>query len=136
MRPVSLLTRNCRRHLGSRVIPFIQLIVDASLSIISAAQSTPATVKQAFSTVSALVETVPTFIAGKQLTSILRAAIAHRAKDEAVSSAVLSKTAKKISTKSMFLVLMDMWKTVQKEDETVRIYLCMTRTALMYLSSQ
>ena len=75
--------------------------------------------KQAFATVSALVETVPTFIGRKQLSAILHAVIVHRAHDEQLSSALASTAARKIPTKTMFPVVMDMWKLVQSEGETV-----------------
>ncbi len=103
----------------SRSIPFIRPITEAALTIINAPKSAPSIVKQAFATLSALVETVPTFIGSNQLLAILHAGIVHRMKDEIVSLAVISKASKKIPTQTMFPVIMDLWKVVQSEGESV-----------------
>ena len=64
-------------------------------------------------------EAVPTFLGGQQLSEILRAAIDYRPKDDTLSLSILSKIAKKVPTKSLFPVVIDLWKAVQGETEAV-----------------
>lgn len=96
----------------------MQSIVESSLNIIKSSRSSPAVTRQSFATLVALVETVPTFISSKNLTAILQAGIAYRIKDSAISASLISPSAKKIPTKSLFPVVMDLWKPVQKQDES------------------
>ncbi|OCF41969.1 hypothetical protein I317_04161 [Kwoniella heveanensis CBS 569] len=106
------------RHLGSRTIPHIQSIIDLSLSLIASSKSISSVVKACFSTLAALLEVVSTFVSSKQLATILRTAIDHRARDSAQSLSMSSTVAKRMRTKTLFPVLMDLWKTVQQEEES------------------
>ncbi|CAD6568277.1 MAG: snoRNA-binding rRNA-processing protein utp10, partial [Tremellales sp. Tagirdzhanova-0007] len=108
-------------RLGSRSIPFIKPVTDSSLRIITAPRSLASTNKQAFGTILALIEAVPTFLGSQQLTEILRATINHCPKDESISISILSRIAKKVPTKTLFPVVMDLWKAVQGEDDTALI---------------
>lgn len=98
------------RRLGPRSIPFIQPVLDACLSM---ASQTGAALDAAFLTISALVDTVPTFISGKQLVSLLRATAEHRAEDEGASAVLISAVAKRIPTKTLVPVVMDLWKELK-----------------------
>lgn len=62
---------------------------------------------------------MPTFIGAKQLGTVLRAAIDNREKNEESSSALISVCARKIPTKVLFPVVMELWKTVQSANENV-----------------
>ncbi|WWD20373.1 hypothetical protein CI109_104849 [Kwoniella shandongensis] len=105
------------RHLGSRVIPYIQSIVDVSLTLIKSPKTTSSVSKQAFTTLASILETVSTFISSKQLTSMIRHTIDYRSKDASISLGVFTTIAKRIRTKTLFPVLMELWKIVQMEDE-------------------
>lgn len=98
------------RRLGPRSIPFIQPVLDACLSM---ASQTGAALDAAFLTISALVDTVPTFISGKQLVSLLRATAEHRADDEGASAVLIAAVAKRIPTKTLVPVVMDLWKELK-----------------------
>lgn len=112
-----------RRRLLSRAIPFIQPIIDSMLPMIREPRTQATVLDQAFAVLLALLETVPTFIGGNELATVLRTAITHRLKAERASSAVISKAAKNIPTKTMFPVVVELWKSLQNEDETVsRLY--------------
>lgn len=104
------LTASLVRRLGPRSIPFIQPILDACLSL---ASQTGAAIDAAFLTISALVDTVPTFITGKQLVSLLRATAEHRADDEGASAVLIAAVAKRIPTKTLIPVVMDLWKELK-----------------------
>lgn len=110
-----------RRHLGPRTIPSIQSMLSALLALISRPAVTASTATAAFAVVSCLVETVPTFISAKQLSSILLAAIESRERHEESSSALISVCAKKIPTKVLFPVVMDLWKEVHQGQESVSL---------------
>ncbi|WVQ95966.1 hypothetical protein IAU59_003065 [Kwoniella sp. CBS 9459] len=114
MELINLLTR----HLGSRMIPYIQSVIDLSLSLIASPKSISSVVKSSFTTLSALLEVVSTFISSKQLTTILGTTIDHRARDSAQSLSMSNIVAKRMRTKTLFPVLMDIWKTVQQEEES------------------
>lgn len=78
-----------------------------------------------------MIETVPTFISSKQLSSILRHAIALRARDEQGSNSVLSVVAKRIGTKALLPVVMDLFATAQKGDASeMEAYFHLVRLAL------
>jgi U3 small nucleolar RNA-associated protein 10 len=64
---------------------------------------------------------VPTFIGAKQLGTVLRAAIDNRERNEESSSALISVCARKIPTKVLFPVVMELWKSVQSADEKVTL---------------
>jgi U3 small nucleolar RNA-associated protein 10 len=120
-----------RRHLGSRIIPSIQSIVDLTLHLASFPASSPPITKQALLTLTSVIETVPTFISSKQLSSILRHSIGLRARDEQGSNSVLSVVAKKIGTKALLPVVMDLFATAQKGDATeMEAYFHLVRLAL------
>lgn len=99
------------RRLGPRSIPFVQSILDACLGLIRG--STRDTAAAAFGTLAALVETVPTFISSKQLVSLLGAAAEHRAADETASATLMSTAAKKIPSKTIIPVVMELWKVLK-----------------------
>ncbi|WVR07984.1 hypothetical protein IAU60_005027 [Kwoniella sp. DSM 27419] len=105
------------RHLGSRMIPYIQSILDLCLNLVSSPKSIASVIKAAFGTLAALLEVVSNFISSKQLTAVIRAVIEHRSRDPAQSTQMSSTIAKRVRTKSLFPVLMDIWKTVQTEEE-------------------
>ncbi|CAK9783229.1 hypothetical protein CC85DRAFT_281973 [Cutaneotrichosporon oleaginosum] len=98
------------RRLGSRTIPFVQAILDTCLSLIGSTE--PLTAAAAFGALAALVETVPTFISSKQLVSLLGAAAAYRGADEAASATLIAAAAKRVPTKTLIPVVMDLWKTI------------------------
>jgi U3 small nucleolar RNA-associated protein 10 len=100
------------RHLGSRVIPFIQAMVQVTLSLSTASSSV---VRQSFALQSALLDVVPTFIGSKQLHVMLR----HAFGGQEGSKEVIASAAKKIPTKTAFPVVMDLWKSVQSESAAV-----------------
>lgn len=101
------------RHLGSRAIPFIQAVLDACLSIARNTSSSPAAVEASFATIATLVDTVPTFVSSKQLVTVLGAAAEYRATDEAASSSLITAIAKRIPTKTLIPVVMELWKSIQ-----------------------
>ncbi|BEI90452.1 uncharacterized protein CcaverHIS019_0305220 [Cutaneotrichosporon cavernicola] len=102
------------RRLGSRTIPFVQAILDACLSLIGSTE--PLTAAAAFGALAALVETVPTFISSKQLVSLLGAAAAYRGADEAASATLIAAAAKRVPTKTLIPVVMDLWKAIKGGD--------------------
>ncbi|KAL7425209.1 snoRNA-binding rRNA-processing protein utp10 [Cryptotrichosporon argae] len=102
------------RRLASRAIPHIQAIVDAALALVA---SSPAVARQAFAALATLVDALPTFISGKQVGSILAAAVRYRATDDQVSAAVTGGIAKRVATKTLVPVVMDLWKSMQDEDQ-------------------
>lgn len=99
------------RRLGSRSIPFVQGILDVCLALIGS--STPLTAASAFGTIAALVETVPTFISSKQLVALLGAAAAYRGADETASATLIAAAAKRVPTKTLVPVVMDLWKAIK-----------------------
>jgi U3 small nucleolar RNA-associated protein 10 len=99
------------RRLGSRTIPFVQAILDACLSLIGSTE--PLTAAAAFGALAALVETVPTFISSKQLVSLLGAAAAYRGADETASAMLIAAAAKRVPTKTLVPVVMDLWKAIK-----------------------
>ncbi|GMK56611.1 hypothetical protein CspeluHIS016_0304510 [Cutaneotrichosporon spelunceum] len=99
------------RRLGSRTIPFVQAILDACLSLIGSTE--PLTAAAAFGALAALVETVPTFISSKQLVSLLGAAAAYRGADETASATLIGAAAKRVPTKTLIPVVMDLWKEIK-----------------------
>lgn len=99
------------RRLGSRSIPFVQGILDACLTLISSSE--PLTSAAAFGALAALVETVPTFISSKQLVSLLGAAAAYRGADETASATLIAAAAKRVPTKTLVPVVMDLWKAIK-----------------------
>jgi U3 small nucleolar RNA-associated protein 10 len=104
--------------LSSRLIPHAQIIIT---TLLSAAQSATAVSSQAFITISAVIEAIPSFIGAKQLSSILRASIEQRAEND-VSTKLLTVTARKIPTKTLFPVIMDLWKDIQNADASVSCF--------------
>ncbi|WVQ84520.1 hypothetical protein IAT38_006674 [Cryptococcus sp. DSM 104549] len=105
------------RHLASRTIPYIQSIVETSLALIKSPKSTATSAKQAFSTLSSIIEVVSAFVSSKQLIAVLLATLDYRASDEAVALTMCTTIAKRIRTKALFPVLMDLWKTVQEQGD-------------------
>ena len=103
------------RHLSSRLIPHAQVLFT---TLLSAAQSATAVSAQAFTTISAIIEAIPTFVGPKQLMSILRASIEQRSEND-VSNKLLTTSAKKVPTKALFPVVMDLWKDIQNADASV-----------------
>ncbi|KAL1412540.1 snoRNA-binding rRNA-processing protein utp10 [Vanrija albida] len=101
------------RHLGSRAIPFIQSVLDVCLAIARNSASSPIAVEAAFATIATLVDTVPTFVSSKQLVTVLGAAADYRATDEAASSSLITAIAKRIPTKTLIPVVMELWKSIQ-----------------------
>lgn len=109
------------RHLGPRIIPAIQPALGMLLGLIGAAGTSTNIVKASFSTLTALIETVPTFISASQLSTVLLATIQARVKAEESSTAMISVCTRKILTRTMFPVVMELWKQAQKLDETVSV---------------
>lgn len=100
------------RRLGPRGIPFIQMVLDTCLAL-ARAPPTAAASTAAFSTIAALVETVPTFVSAKQLVALLGAVAAHRADDQSASANLIAAIAKRIPTKTLIPVVMDLWKNIK-----------------------
>jgi U3 small nucleolar RNA-associated protein 10 len=100
------------RRLGPRSIPFIQSVLDACLAI-SRAPPSPEVAHLAFDTIASLVDTVPTFVNSKQLVALLGAAAAHRAADAGGSAHLLAAVAKRIPSKTLIPVVMDLWKSLK-----------------------
>ncbi|WRT69783.1 uncharacterized protein IL334_006774 [Kwoniella shivajii] len=111
------LVQSLVRHLNSRMIPYVQSIITLSLTLIMSPKSISTVTKSSFSVLSSLLEVVSTFISPKQLTTILRTTIDHRPKDPTLSLSVSNTISKRMRTKTLFPVLMDLWKTVQDEQE-------------------
>jgi hypothetical protein len=103
------------RHMSSRLLPHAQALIT---TLLSAAQSATAVSSQAFTTISAVIEAIPTFVSSKQLNSILRASIEQREESD-VSTKLLTTSAKKVPTKTLFPVVMDLWKDIQNADASV-----------------
>ena len=103
---LSLLEVSARR-LVSRVIPFIQPIVEVTLSLPSASALL---LRQIYSLQTALLDVVPTFVGSKQLVALLRHALSggEGARD------VISAAARKVPTKTVFPVVMDLWRSLQQ----------------------
>jgi len=104
-----------RRHMSSRLLPHAQALIT---TLLSAAQSATAVSSQAFTTISAVIEAIPTFVSSKQLNSILRASIEQREESD-VSTKLLTTSAKKVPTKTLFPVVMELWKDIQNADASV-----------------
>lgn len=100
------------RRLGPRCIPFIQPILDSCLAL-SRSPPTPSVSLAAFNTIASVVDTVPTFVNSKQLVSLLGTAAAHRAADQGASAHLLAAVAKRIPTKTLIPVVMDLWKNLK-----------------------
>lgn len=105
----------CRRHLASRIIPHAQSLIAI---LLSAAQKTSAVSLHAFTALAAVIEAIPTFISSKQLIAVLRASI-EQLEGVDGSSKLLSVVAKKVPTKTLFPVIMDLWKEVQDLNASV-----------------
>nr|XP_019043454.1 hypothetical protein I302_08031 [Kwoniella bestiolae CBS 10118]OCF22384.1 hypothetical protein I302_08031 [Kwoniella bestiolae CBS 10118] len=120
------------RHLNSRVIPYIQSIITLSLTLITSPKSISSSVKSSFSVLSSLLEVVSTFISSKQLTSIIKTTIEHRSKDSSITSKVSTTISRRIRTKALFPVLMDLWKTTQNDEneETIKGFFDLLRLTL------
>lgn len=103
------------RHLSYRLIPHAQVLF---ATLLSAAQSATAVSSQAFTTISAVIEAIPTFVSPAQLISVLRASIEQREEND-ISTKLLTTTAKKVPTKTLFPVVMDLWKGIQNADASV-----------------
>ncbi|ORY34663.1 U3 small nucleolar RNA-associated protein 10 [Naematelia encephala] len=106
------------RRLGSRIIPHIAAIVDTSLGFVKSPKTSATVSQQSFAILASLIETVPTFISNKQLVAILHSSLVHQAKQIEASASIVSIVAKKITTKTLFPVVMDLWKLVEKEGES------------------
>lgn len=89
------------------------------LGLIDSSSTAIGIVKASFSSLTALVETVPTFISASQLSSVLLASVKARTRAEESPTAMISVCTRKIGTKTLFPVVMDLWKEVQKLDESV-----------------
>ncbi|WVQ74325.1 U3 small nucleolar RNA-associated protein 10 [Cryptococcus sp. DSM 104548] len=102
------------RHLASRAIPYIQSILDTTLALIKSPKSAASSVAQAFKTLASTIETIPTFISSKQINATLVTTFSYRSTNEATAYSMLTTLAKKIRTKTIFPVLMEVWKTTQE----------------------
>jgi len=114
------ITLTSSRHMSSRLLPHAQVLIT---TLLSAAQSATAVSSQAFTTISAVIEAIPTFVSSKQLNSILRASIEQREEND-VSTKLLTTSAKKVPTKTLFPVVMDLWKDIQNADASVSFSIC------------
>jgi U3 small nucleolar RNA-associated protein 10 len=103
------------RHLSSRLIPHAQSTIN---TLLTAAQSGSAIAFQAFTTISAVIEAIPTFVSSKQLIAVLQAAIEQREEIE-TSGKLLNVVSKKVPTKTLFPVVMDLWKELQAGNASV-----------------
>lgn len=112
-RNIAVLMRS--RHLGSRIIPYIQSIVTTTLAL---PPSSFSLTRQVFALQGALIEVVANFMASKQLVAICQNAL----KGHEGSKDVLSVISKRVPTKTVWPVVMDLWKTVQVESSTVCVY--------------
>jgi len=110
-----LIALTSSRHMSSRLLPHAQALIT---TLLSAAQSATAVSSQAFTTISAVIEAIPTFVSSKQLNSILRASIEQREESD-VSTKLLTTSAKKVPTKTLFPVVMELWKEIQNADASV-----------------
>lgn len=73
-----------------------------------------------------MIEAIPTFISSKQLIAVLHASIEHLEGGDG-SSKLLSVVAKKVPTKTLFPVIMDLWKEMQDLNASVSdpyLHLC------------
>nr|XP_019009268.1 uncharacterized protein I206_05916 [Kwoniella pini CBS 10737]OCF48049.1 hypothetical protein I206_05916 [Kwoniella pini CBS 10737] len=120
------------KHLGSRIIPYIQSIITLSLNLINSSKTIITITKSSFSVISALIETVSNFISSKQLLNILNSTIDYRSKDLNISLKVSTTISKKIRTKTLFPVLLDLWKSTQNEEnsETIKGFFDLLRLTL------
>ncbi|TXT12979.1 hypothetical protein VHUM_01380 [Vanrija humicola] len=133
---VSLLSALIRR-LGSRAIPFIQSVLDACLAITRNPNSSPAAVEASFATIATLVDTVPTFVSSKQLVTVLGAAAEYRATDEAASSSLITAIAKRIPTKTLIPVVMELWKSIQSAPaSSIEAFFYLLRQTLRHSDSK
>jgi len=103
---------HCRRHLGSRIIPHIQSIVTTTLAL---PPSSFSLTRQVFTLQAALIEVVANFMAPKQIVAICQNAL----KGHEGSREVINVVSKKVPTKTVWPVVMDLWKSVQTESSTV-----------------
>lgn len=97
------------RHLSSRLIPHAQSLINA---LLTSAQSGSAIASQSFTTISAVIDAIPTFVSSKQLIAVLNASIEQREEIE-TSGKLLNVVSKKVPTKTLFPVVMELWKDVQ-----------------------
>lgn len=91
-------------------------MVDTTLTLSSAS---PSVVTQSFALQGALIDSVPTFVGSKQLMAILRNAL----NGKEGSRGVVVGASKKIATKTLFPVVMDLWKSIQNEPANVSFHL-------------
>ena len=98
------------------MIPYIQSIIDASLHIIGQDEGSVELCKEVFALLGAVTETIPDFVSGKQLILLLSTSVSYRSQDETVSSTLVNTIAKKIPTKTLFPVLMDLWKELPRSN--------------------
>ncbi|WVQ66419.1 uncharacterized protein L199_004599 [Kwoniella botswanensis] len=120
------------RHLNSRIIPYIQSIITLSLTLITSPKSISTIIRSSFSVLSSLLEVVSTFISSKQLATIIRTTMEHKSKDSSLALKTSTTISKKIRTKALFPVLMELWKTTQNDDneETIKAFFDLLRLTL------
>lgn len=107
-----MLVADSSRHLGSRIIPYIQSIVTTTLAL---PPSSFSLTRQVFTLQAALIEVVANFMAPKQIVAICQNAL----KGHDGSKEVLSVISKKVPTKTVWPVVMELWKSVQTESSNV-----------------
>ncbi|WVN90881.1 uncharacterized protein L203_106124 [Cryptococcus depauperatus CBS 7841] len=129
-----LLLERLIRHLGSRSIPYVQTILDITLDLIKSTKSGKSTVKQAFTTLTSVIETIPGFISSKQLNAVLSSTLGYYSTDEIAALSFFAQLATKISTKSLFPCLMNSWKTIQdyEDDDVIRGFFEVLRLTLKH----
>ncbi|RXK39692.1 hypothetical protein M231_03047 [Tremella mesenterica] len=118
-------------HLKSRYIPYIANNINVVLPLTN--HSSPIISKEAFTVLSALIDTVPTFINSKQLGSLLSTFVNYREKDAKISLGAINITTKKISTKILFPTILELWKGIQDMSvETIQGFFDLLRLTLKH----
>ncbi|ORX37624.1 hypothetical protein BD324DRAFT_650190 [Kockovaella imperatae] len=107
------------KQLGSRIIPSIQGIVDLGLKLLQSSSDTM--MRETTGVLGTLLSTVPTFISSKQMHSVLATCLEHYNRDPTTMAGLMSVTAKKVPTKSLFPIMMEMWKSV-KESQLIPFF--------------
>ena len=107
------------KKLESRIIPSIQGIIDVSLS--SLQLSSESIMRQTSKVLGTLFDTVPTFVSSKQLTAVLQTTLEHHSRDAEIMKGLMSGITKKVQTKTLFPIVLDIWKSI-KEDRLVAFF--------------
>ena len=102
------------RHLGPRIIPHAQLMVKELLLSIDTRSGH--VTREALATLATLIDTIPTFLSAKQGKQIIQTTLGPRNDVEEGTRKVMSTISRKVPTKTLFGVLIEIWSSLQDEE--------------------